>query len=213
MADHNMRLGHEARREDHGGRGHARHQAASFGGYRSDDRAYHERYRQNQAHRGGFHEAVEDYYRAARAQRDDYDRWSRELERGWDDQAHSEYNPDRDQHMSAAEERAAAPGEMPRGYAGRGRRNYRRSDDRIRVILTGTVADRRQKRRAADIAECSSGVIDVSNQLRIAREANGRGATAGPQAAGGWRDPDMSQPVTGESAKGSPSKTSAGTTA
>jgi hypothetical protein len=80
-------------------------------------------------------------------------------------------------------------------YRGRGPKDYRRSDDRIReevcdrftddprldasdvavkvengdVILTGTVADRGQKRRAEDIAERVNGVADVINQLRVLR--------------------------------------------
>jgi osmotically-inducible protein OsmY len=80
-------------------------------------------------------------------------------------------------------------------YAGRGPRGYRRSDERIRedindhltddwyvdasdvevtvnngmVTLTGFVDSRDAKRRAEDIAECVSGVMDVSNQLRVER--------------------------------------------
>jgi hypothetical protein len=78
-------------------------------------------------------------------------------------------------------------------YRGRGPKDYRRSDDRIReevcdrftddprldasdvtvkvengdVILTGTVATREQKRRAEDIAERVTGVADIINQLRV----------------------------------------------
>lgn len=84
-----------------------------------------------------------------------------------------------------------APARGP--YTGRGPRGYRRSDDRIfedvcealtehgdidageievavqngEVTLTGTVADRRQKRLAEDIVESCSGVQDVHNQLRV----------------------------------------------
>jgi hypothetical protein len=83
-------------------------------------------------------------------------------------------------------------------YAGRGPRDYQRSDERIRedvsdrltdkervdasditvevrqrqVTLSGTVRTRDQKRAAEDIAESVSGVVDVSNQLRVGR-ANG----------------------------------------
>ena len=79
------------------------------------------------------------------------------------------------------------------GFRGRGPRGYERSSDRIRedvcewlteddevdasdievevergiVVLTGSVADRGQKRRAEDIAERASGVRDVRNQLEI----------------------------------------------
>jgi hypothetical protein len=80
-------------------------------------------------------------------------------------------------------------------YAGRGPKDYRRSDDRIRedvcdrftddpavdaseiavrvengdVTLMGTVASREQKRRAEDLVERVTGVRDVSNQLRVNR--------------------------------------------
>src|SRR3954452_6449312 len=79
------------------------------------------------------------------------------------------------------------------GFRGRGPRGYERSSERIRedvcewltdddevdasdievdvdsgiVVLRGSVQDRRQKRRAEDIAERASGVRDVRNQLEI----------------------------------------------
>jgi hypothetical protein len=94
----------------------------------------------------------------------------------------------------------------PRGesYAGRGPKDYRRSDERIReevsdrltdddrvdaseisiqvqdgtVTLTGTAGDREQKRRAEDIAESISGVQDVINNIRVERLTIGkRGGT------------------------------------
>ena len=81
------------------------------------------------------------------------------------------------------------------GYRGRGPRNYRRSDERIRedindqltmsdevdgelievtvsnceITLSGFVPDREQKRRAEDIAEQVAGVREVHNQLRVGR--------------------------------------------
>jgi hypothetical protein len=79
------------------------------------------------------------------------------------------------------------------GHRGRGPRNYQRSDERIlddvhhrltddadvdateievtvrdrEVTLSGTVADRFQKRRAEDVAESVSGVTHVQNNLRV----------------------------------------------
>ena len=38
------------------------------------------------------------------------------------------------------------------------------------VTLKGTVPDRESKRRAEDLAESSSGVKEVQNQLRVKRE-------------------------------------------
>ena len=81
-------------------------------------------------------------------------------------------------------------------YRGKGPAGYTRSDERIReavcealtddhdvdathidvtvrsgeVILSGTVADRRQKRLAEDCAEQVAGVKDVQNQIRIATD-------------------------------------------
>lgn len=82
------------------------------------------------------------------------------------------------------------------GYFGRGPKDYRRSDDRIRedisdrmsdddeldaseitlqvkdgeVTLTGTVDSRESKRSAEELAERCSGVTDVINNLRVKRE-------------------------------------------
>ena len=59
--------------------------AASTGSYRTDDRGYHDRYRAERAREDGpsngrsrfanGHDAADEYYRAAREQRDDYTRW------------------------------------------------------------------------------------------------------------------------------------------
>jgi len=80
-------------------------------------------------------------------------------------------------------------------HAGRGPKNYRRSDDRIReelcdrltahpgidasdievevheahVVLRGTVPDRRTKHRVEDLAEHVLGALEVDNQLRVRR--------------------------------------------
>jgi len=81
-------------------------------------------------------------------------------------------------------------------YSGRGPKGWKRSDDRIQeavserlerhpaidaseievrvhdgeVTLSGTVADRRMKRLAEDVAEDVSGVAEVQNGIRIKRE-------------------------------------------
>jgi BON domain len=81
-------------------------------------------------------------------------------------------------------------------FAGRGPQGYKRSDERItedineeltqdpdidaaniavevqngEVTLKGTVPDRESKRRAEDLAESTSGVKQVQNQLRVRRE-------------------------------------------
>ena len=91
-------------------------------------------------------------------------------------------------------------------YTGRGPKDYRRSDDRIReevcdmftddwrldasevmvkvegceVTLTGTVATREQKRRAEEIAERVRGVNDVHNQIRVMRGEMTTGTTGAP---------------------------------
>lgn len=83
-------------------------------------------------------------------------------------------------------------------FAGRGPSGYRRSDERIRedlnetltwdrnvdasnievgvsegiVTLSGTVATRRMKRRAEDLADTIRGVEDIHNQLRVNRTGN-----------------------------------------
>ncbi|MBB6097379.1 hypothetical protein HNR42_000793 [Deinobacterium chartae] len=91
-------------------------------------------------------------------------------------------------------------------HYGRGPKNYRRSDERIRdeindeltdhgdidatnievsvqdgeVTLSGTVPDRMQKRMAEDLAETIRGVKDVHNRLRVERPGmQGQEQTAG----------------------------------
>jgi CBS domain-containing protein len=94
----------------------------------------------------------------------------------------------------------ASRGEVRRGeHSGRGPKGYERSDERIRedvneglmddamvdaseiqvevsgreVTLSGTVRDRREKRRAEDIAEAVRGVRHVQNNLRVGQHQAG----------------------------------------
>jgi hypothetical protein len=97
----------------------------------------------------------------------------------------------------APQESDAAAGQ----FRGRGPRGYRRSDERIRedacecltqddridasnievtvkdceVTLSGSVNSRDEKRRAEDLIERLSGVKDVNNSLRVARQDEDRG--------------------------------------
>ena len=99
-------------------------------------------------------------------------------------------------------------------YSGRGPKDYRRGDDRIReeicdiftddprldasevfvkvegseVTLTGSVATREQKRRAEELAERIRGVNDVHNQIRVMRGETASGTQASqPSATRGAR--------------------------
>ena len=217
---------------DYGGYGHA---GAATGAYRTDDRGYHERYRAERAREDGHspgprysngHDAADDYYRAAREQREDYLRWEArspgaEFEDG-NGRSHRENAPAWVQRERGGYWRNYEPQGT---YSGRGPKDYQRSDDRVReeicdcmtddplldaseitvavnngeVILSGTVTSRDQKRRAEDVAERISGVKDVANQLRVSREAHSHNPTA-------------ARPVTQASGKGTPSKSSSTTT-
>jgi hypothetical protein len=96
---------------------------------------------------------------------------------------------------SAGPQRTGGSSYMREDFRGRGPRDYRRADDRIRdevcdrltddpyvdaadisirveggeVTLSGTVASREQKRRAEDCVERVTGVREVINQIRVNR--------------------------------------------
>ena len=131
-------------------------------------------------------------------------RYDRESQGSWRQQPSSE----RDWRSSGRHQTQAVGGQHwswgdrfgwstgQQSYAGRGPKNYQRSDDRIReevsdrltddhridasdlvvevqncvVTLSGTVHDRDQKRRAEDLAEHISGVKEVTNHIRLARQ-------------------------------------------
>jgi osmotically-inducible protein OsmY len=125
----------------------------------------------------------------------DRDRYDRAEGRGWWDRASDEVaswfgdeEAERRRRMDAQRE-----------HRGRGPKNYRRSDERIKedvndrlsddyfldasdievmvqnteVTLTGTVNNRSDKRRAEDIAEAVSGVTNVENRLRVKQRGYG----------------------------------------
>ena len=208
----------------------------SYGTYRTDDRDVHERYRQERA--GNGNAAANEYYRAAREQRDDFNRFTAHNPEDWGEQ-----------HVPSNTDPAPSWGPRERGgywrryessrphFVGRGPKGYQRSDDRIReevcdcmtedpmldaseievavrqgeVTLCGSVTSREQKRRAEDVAERISGVRDVTNQLRVTRDAMGHNWAADSRAAGPGST--SSQPVTEASGKGTPSKSTSESTA
>jgi hypothetical protein len=80
------------------------------------------------------------------------------------------------------------------------------------VTLCGSVMSRDQKRRAEDVAERVGGVKDVTNQLRVTRDGNGHNWAADSLRASGTGT-TSSQQVTEASGKGTPSKSTSGTSA
>jgi hypothetical protein len=113
----------------------------------------------------------------------------------------------------AGDPRQGHRGEGP--HRGRGPKGYMRSDERIRedvndrltedswldasnievrvtageVTLGGTVAERLDKRRAEDLADSVSGVIDVQNNLRLHGREPQRPSAAPPTASPGAAAP------------------------
>ena len=124
----------------------------------------------------------------------DYD-YDREEGRGWLDRASdavaSWFGDEEAERRRRMDEQ--------REHRGRGPKNYRRSDERIKedvndrlsddyyldasdvevavenmeVTLTGTVRNRNDKRRAEDLAESVSGVTNVENRLRVKQSGYG----------------------------------------
>jgi len=80
------------------------------------------------------------------------------------------------------------------------------------VTLSGSVMSRDQKRRAEDVAERTSGVRDVTNQLRVTRDGNGHDGAADSSRAAGTGN-TSSQPVSEAVGKGTSSKTASRTSA
>ena len=191
-----------------------------------DDRGYHERFRESQHRDRERDDAASDYYRAARDQRNDYLRWSAQNMGVWGDQSHHQGEESVPSWMRRERGGYWRQYESNRPHMiGRGPKGYQRSDERIRedvcdrmtedpildateieivvrqgeVTLSGSVTSREQKRRAEDIAERIGGVRDVTNQLRVTRD-------------GGYSN-TSSQPATEGTGKGTPSKSTSGSTA
>ena len=127
----------------------------------------------------------------------------------------------------------------PSGYAGRGPKGYRRSDERIReeisdrlmehdeldasdievtvkdgeATLTGTVDSRRSKRLAEDLAERASGVRDVMNQIKVVDPGWGSVQSTGesPSTSKGGTSTRSSSRSTGQPGTAGASRTGAGT--
>ena len=113
---------------------------------------------------------------------------------GFGPDEHPEPDHARDRYWAPPPSVRRPDGAAAEDYRGRGPRDYRRSDERVRdevcerltddssvdasditvavsdgeVTLTGTVRSREQKRRAGECAERVAGVHDVFNQLRLA---------------------------------------------
>jgi osmotically-inducible protein OsmY len=161
-----------------------RYYGEPYGAYDYDRYEYGERGREPYYQRSYEGEYREPHYRGGRG---------RGEERGFFERAGDEI---KSWFGDEEAERRRRADEIRKGlYAGRGPRGYRRSDERIRedvndrltddwyvdasdvevtinngmVTLTGRVDSRDDKRRAEDIAESVSGVMDVSNQLRVER--------------------------------------------
>jgi osmotically-inducible protein OsmY len=178
----------EPYRRGYGGRSYSEpYGSYDYGRYEYGERArepYYHRGYEGEYRRGYEGEYREPYYRG---------RYGRGEERGFFERAGDEI---KSWFGDEEAERRRRADEIRKGmYAGRGPRGYRRSDERIRedindhltddwyvdasdvevtvnngmVTLTGRVDNRDEKRRAEDIAECVSGVSDVSNQLRVER--------------------------------------------
>jgi osmotically-inducible protein OsmY len=159
--------------------------------YNTPSSFYSERYNYPSRYRSG--ETYGSRYNRESDYDRDYYRGRGLQERSWWDRASDEVSS---WFGDEEAERRRRMDEQRAQYRGRGPRGYQRSDSRItedindrltddpyldasdievkvsnrEVILTGTVRNRRDKRRAEDIVEVVSGVTDVQNNLRVNRE-------------------------------------------
>jgi osmotically-inducible protein OsmY len=171
-----------------------RHYSEPYGGYESGQYGYRGRY--GEPYRGSYEERYSEPYYGRRSYPGSEDRGF--LDRA-SDEVRSWFGDEE------AERRRRMDEIRSEGCVGRGPRNYRRSDERIRedvndrltndyyldasdievsvnnclVTLTGRVDSRNDKRRAESIVESVTGVTDVANQLRVGQSATmpGKGTT------------------------------------
>lgn len=165
-----------------------RNYGASYGSGYSNmgdrSREYGDRY--NPTYRGGYmgtggYGGGRDFDRTGNRDRDWWDRTKDEV---------SSWFGDEDAERRRERDRVSGP------HRGKGPKDYKRSDDRIRedvcdrlsdddridasnvqvqiqgdeVILTGTVHSKEEKRRAEDLVESISGVRNVENRLRVSHD-------------------------------------------
>jgi len=149
------------------------------------------------------------------------DRYDRGEERGWWDRTSDEIS------SWFGDQEAERRRQMDRQRAelrGRGPKNYRRSDERIKedvndrlgdgyldateievavsnaeVTLTGTVQTRSDKRRAEDIAESVSGVSNVENRLRVKESSLNRNTNLGTTSSTGTTETSTGTSTSGTS--------------
>lgn len=146
---------------------------------------------------------------------------------GWQGSGQSDWQ----QRSGSMGSGSMSSGSMGSTFAGRGPKDYQRSDERIReevsdrmtddhdldaseisvevrggeVTLTGTVRTRDQKRRAEDLAEQCSGVGDVTNNIRVKQDDSRGGQSSGKS---GSSQSDSSQSMSGSGNTGSTASSS-----
>lgn len=143
----------------------------------------------------------ENRFRPARSEQEERGWWEKTTDQvaSWlgDDDATQRRERDSREDDRSRQQYRGQSGQSAASHRGRGPKNYRRSDDRIKedindrltdyayldasdidvevsggeVILTGTVESRYAKRMAEDIADNASGVTHVENRLRIKNQS------------------------------------------
>jgi len=188
--DDSSRQGNWGQR-NYGGYGNSTNRGyGNYGDYNRENRSGESSYSNRYQYPTGFR-SMENYGDdRQRGYESGNDRYGQQGERGWWDRASDEvaswFGDDEARRRRRSDERTQQ-------FRGRGPKNYRRSDERIKedindrlsddhfldasdievsvssteVTLTGSVNSRTDKRRAEDIAEQVSGVTNVENRLRV----------------------------------------------